>query len=146
MCLISSRYTMFADIYEESIFQDPETGQVVRHWNLSETLSCLVVPLKTVSKMGFSAEEKWNYRLEQNVYLNIYSSKKIPTNAKVANIRNGSEVLFWEDYPGNPSTIFEVQGSNIRADGSGALIEYDTFVNRAQVQEWDNDAGGGDIG
>lgn len=140
-CIVSTAYTMKADIYSASVTQDV-TGAVVKQWTYEKTIDCFA---RGVIRKGVGDNSTV---VEINNYLNILhsmvkvrASEIIPSDKRVVKIRNSSGVVFLENQDPSSdggfenSTIFEPRGSTPLINFDGSIIEYETVLMRQEIQE-----------
>lgn len=140
-CIVSTSYTMKADIYSASVTQDA-TGAVVKSWSFEKTIDCIA---RGVVRKGVGENST---AVEVNNYLNILhsmvklrASEIIPSDRRVVRVRNDSGVIFLENQdPASDggfqnSTIFEPRGSTPLINFDGSVIEYETVLMRQEIQK-----------
>lgn len=141
-CVTSSKYVMKADIYSPTNSTDTYTGAITKTWELVNTIDCLARAIITTSTGSNSADfvtgKFINYA--QNV-IKFRSKTPIDVSCRVVAIRNGSEVIWKEDQYGennggiNGATIFEPRGSTPITDHRGHVLEYETMLERQEIQK-----------
>jgi hypothetical protein len=68
--------------------------------------------------------------------LKVMTLVKLPRNAKISNVRDLNGIVLWEEaeISGNPATIFDIVGSTPIIDGFGQILEYETTIQRSDIQ------------
>lgn len=141
-CLASSLYTMKADIYAPEVTRNATNGMVTKTWTLTETISCTARGLLG-SKMGNNSA---GVDIKDQIVINkdfikIRTSSPISTSNRVVGIRTANDVIWKEDYIANSkggvqgATIFEPRGSTPIIGFDGKVIEYETVLQRQEIQE-----------
>jgi len=141
-CLAASLYTMKADIYSPTVTRNSTNGMVTKTWTLLETASCIARGLLG-SKLGNNSA---GIDIKDQIVINkdfikIRTSNPISSASRVVAIRTNDEVLWKEDYIANSkggvagATIFEPRGSTPILNFSGSIIEYETILQRQEIQE-----------
>jgi hypothetical protein len=133
---VEAKYAMQLDLYRVQIDQDANSGEIKRHWIYTETLPCLA---KSIISSGVRSPSNdktidANYKVEE--ILKIMTLVKLPRNAKISKIRDLSNQVLWEEaeISGNPATIFDIVGSTPIIDGFGQILEYETTIQRSDIQ------------
>jgi len=132
---------MKADIYDPTVTRNATNGMVSKDWALTQTISCVARGLLG-SKMGNNSA---NVSIKDQVVLNkdfikIRTSTPISASSRVVGIRTGSTVIWKEDYIANSkggvagATIFEPRGSTPILNFDGTVIEFETVLERQEVQ------------
>jgi hypothetical protein len=140
-CIVSTSYTMKADIYSASVTQDA-TGAVVKSWAFEKTIDCIA---RGVVRKGVGENST---AVEVNNYLNILhsmvklrASEIIPSDRRVVRVRNNDGIIFLENQdPASDggfqnSTIFEPRGSTPLINFDGSVVEYETVLMRQEIQK-----------
>ena len=143
---MSSIMNMKADIYQQQLSQDSNTGMVNRQWSYLKTIQCKVEPIKVGGSSTRSdnktfkggSEGEYTEKLQLRIKCNELLSKR----ARIQNIKSASnEQIFVEiDRYDQPDTIFEVTSSHAVLDPFGKITYYEAVLQRVQVQ--DNDKTG----
>lgn len=141
VCVTSSKYVMFADIYRPVESRDEFTGAVVKTWSFFKTIPCLARSIITTStgsnSSSFITGKYINYPENS---IKFKSQEPIDVSYRIVAIRNSEQVLWKEDQYGtlnaglNGSTIFEPRGSSPIIDHRGNLLEYETMLERQEIQ------------
>jgi hypothetical protein len=140
-CIVSTSYTMKADIYSASVTQDPNTGIVDKSWEYQKTIDCFA--MSTLRRgVGLNSTT-----VDINEYIDIItslvklrSSEPINYNLRVVGIRNSNGLVYSEDQFASSqggvdgATIFEPRGSVPLVNFDGSIIEYETILKRQEVQ------------
>jgi hypothetical protein len=139
---------MTADLYSPTVTQDSNTGAVQKVWEKTSTISCLA---KGVVRSGIGDNSN---TVEVKNYLNVISGlvklrSRTPVNSsvRVTNIKNQTEIVWKEDIltgVGSAggvggATIFEPRGSTPIMDHLGNVIEYETVLQRQEIQSLEID-------
>lgn len=134
---------MTADLYSPTSTQDANTGAVQKVWAKSSTINCLA---KGVVRSGVGDNSN---TVEVKNYLNVISGlvklrskTPIDSSVRVTNIKNDIEIIWKEDILDavgsaggvNGATIFEPRGSTPIMDHLGHIIEYETILQRQEIQ------------
>lgn len=142
-CIVGTPYTMTADLYSPTITQDENTGAVQKTWEKTATIDCLA---KGVVRSGIGDNSN---TVEVKNYLNVISGlvklrsrNPINSSVRVTNIKNDTETIWKEDILTgvgsaggvNGATIFEPRGSTPIMDHLGHVIEYETILQRQEIQ------------
>lgn len=147
-CIVGTPYTMTADLYSPTVTQDTNTGAVQKVWAKSSTISCLA---KGVVRSGIgdnsNTVEVKNYLNAISGLVKVRSRYAISTSVKVTNIKNGNEIIWKEDVLEavgsaggvDGATIFEPRGSTPIMDHLGNVIEYETILQRQEIQSLEID-------
>ena len=142
-CIAGTAYTMQADIYMPTISQDA-TGAVVKVWTFEKTISCVA---RGILRKGVGENST---AMSINDYINtltalvkVRAQVVIPTDRRVVRVRNADGVIFLEnqdpatDGGFQGSTIFEPRGSTPLTNFDGSVIEYETVLQRQEIQRID---------
>lgn len=142
-CIAGTAYTMTADLYTPTVTQDANTGAVQKTWVKTSTIECLA---KGVVRSGIGDNSN---TVEVKNYLNVISGlvklrskTAIDSSVRVTSIKNDTEVIWKESsLTGIGSaggvegaTIFEARGSTPIMDHLGHIIEYETILQRQDIQ------------
>jgi hypothetical protein len=140
-CVTSSKYVMQADLYAPIDSVDQFTGAIVKTWEFVETVNCLARSIVTTSTGSNSSNyvtgKFINY--PQNT-IKFRSKTPIDTSYRVVAIRNDIDVIWKEDQYGanngglDGATIFEPRGSTPITDHTGRVLEYETMLERQEIQ------------
>lgn len=142
VCVTSSKYVMYADLYAPTESVDEFTGAIVKTWELIETIPCLARSIITTSTGSNSSNyvtgKYINY--PENT-IKFRSRTPIDTSYRIVAIRNSSEVIWKENQYGSGNggvdgaTIFEPRGSTPITDHRGFILEYETMLDRQEIQQ-----------
>lgn len=145
-CVTSSKYVMKADIYEATTTRNQYTNSVQKTWTKIKTIDCLARGIVTTSTGSNSANfvtgKYINY--PENT-IKLKSKDPIDVNMRVVAIRNDSQVIYQENQYGeqngglNGATIFEPRGSTPITDHTGRVLEYETMLERQEIQSLEVD-------
>lgn len=140
-CLAGSTYNMQADIYEPTTTRDETNGMVTKAWALRETVSCQARAVLGSQLGGNSAQVSLKDYLTQSTdFIKIRSKNPISSLYRVINVRNSQGLIWTEDYIQNSlgglegATIFEPRGTTPLVDHTGKVIEYETVLQRQEIQ------------
>lgn len=134
---------MFADIYALVETYNEFTNGKEIHYEFVETVPCLARSIITTStgsnSSNFVTSKVLNY--PQNT-IKFRSKKPIDTTQIISGIRNSDGVIWKEDQYGrnsgvgiNGATIFEPRGSSPIMDHTGRVLEYETMLERQEIQQ-----------
>lgn len=140
-CLTGSSYTMKADIYVPTKTQDANTGIVAKAWELDSSISCMAkgIVRDTISNNS-SAVDLANYLTAVTNIVKIRTRHPINSEYRLANIRNSEGAVWTEGDTINSqggidgTTIFEPRGSTPIIDFDGKVLEYETVLQRQEIQ------------
>lgn len=145
-CVTSSKYVMKADIYQAVTSRNEYTNSVEKVWTKVKTIDCLARSIVTTStgsnSANFVTAKYVNY--PENT-IKLKSKEPIDVNMRVVAIRNDSQVIYQENQYGdvnggvNGATIFEPRGSTVITDHRGHILEYETMLERQEVQSLEVD-------
>jgi hypothetical protein len=136
-CLSGSMYPLKADVLKKIRTKDDNTGQIKYTWVVSITISCAISPFVSTSFKAQPTNEVFTELYDKVQYLKMKTSVGLARDVRVTNIRNGvtGEVLYKEfELAGNPATNYNAMGSAALLDPFGAIIQYDTLLQRASDQ------------
>jgi hypothetical protein len=133
---------MQADLYAPTDSLDEFTGAIVKTWEFVSTVDCLARSIVTTSTGSNSSNyvtgKFINY--PQNT-IKFRSRTPIDTSYRIVAIRNNTEVIYRENQYGNNNggldgaTIFEPRGSTPITDHRGHILEYETMLERQEIQQ-----------
>ena len=140
-CLNGSSYNMKADIYVPTKTQDANTGIINKVWELDETVNCLAKTIvrDTVGSNSSNVDIA-EYLANVNDIIKIRTRSAISSENRVVNIRNSQGTIWVETNNISSSggvsnaTIFEPRGSTPILDFNGRVIEYETVLQRQEIQ------------
>lgn len=143
-CLAHSNYNMKADVYENTPVQDEQTGAIIKTWSKLETINCLAKSIvSNTLKADSSSIDLKNYLINISNIIKIRTSKPVSSACRITNIRNSDGVI-WSESTTTPSeggyqgaTIFEIRGTSPIMDFTGKVIEYETILQRQEIQRLD---------
>lgn len=132
---------MKADLYAPTDSVDEFTGAIKKTWELVDTVPCLARSIVTTStgsnSSNFVTGKYINY--PENT-IKFRSKNPIDSTYRVVAIRNSQEVIWKENQYGanngglNGATIFEPRGSTPITDHRGMILEYETMLERQEIQ------------
>ena len=132
---------MYADIYAPTESVDEYTGAITKTWTKVKTVPCLARSIVTTStgsnSSSFVTSKYINYPENS---IKFRSKEPIDVSFRVVAIRNSQEIIWKENQYGesngglNGATIFEPRGSTPITDHTGRLLEYETMLERQEVQ------------
>jgi hypothetical protein len=133
---VEAKYAMKLDVYRVQIDQDQNSGEIKRHWIYTETLSCLAKSIISSGVRSPSNDKTVDSRYMVEEILKVMTMVKLPRNAKISKIRDLNDQVLWEEaeISGNPATIFDIVGSTPIIDGFGQILEYETTIQRSDIQ------------
>lgn len=133
---VEAKYAMLADIYRVQQKRDENTGEIKREWLYAETVPCLA---KSIISSGVRTPS--NDRTIDNRYIieeiiKINTVEKLSRNSKITNIRDLKGQVLWEEAEvlNNPPTMFSIVGSTPIVDAFGQILEYETTLQRSEIQ------------
>ena len=134
--VVEAKYSMQLDIYRVQTGQDPNSGEIRRKWMYTETIPCLAKSIISSGVRSPSNDKTVDSRYMVEEILKVMTLVKLPRNAKISNIRDLNGQLLWEEaeISGNPATIFDIVGSTPIIDGFGQILEYETTIQRSDIQ------------
>jgi len=133
---VEAKYAMQLDLYRVQIDQDPNSGEIKRKWIYTETLPCLAKSIISSGVRSPSNDKTVDSRYMVEEILKVMTLVKLPRNAKISNVRDLNGLVLWEEaeISGNPATIFDIVGSTPIIDGFGQILEYETTIQRSDIQ------------
>jgi hypothetical protein len=134
--VVEAKYAMQLDLYRVQIDQDPNSGEIKRKWIYTETLPCLAKSIISSGVRSPSNDKTVDSRYIVEEILKVMTLVKLPRNSKISNIRDLNGLVLWEEaeISGNPATIFDIVGSTPIIDGFGQILEYETTIQRSDIQ------------
>jgi hypothetical protein len=134
--VVEAKYAMQLDLYRVQIDQDPNSGEIKRKWIYTETLPCLAKSIISSGVRSPSNDKTVDSRYMVEEILKVMTLVKLPRNSKISNIRDLNGLVLWEEaeISGNPATIFDIVGSTPIIDGFGQILEYETTIQRSDIQ------------
>lgn len=140
-CIVSTAYTMKADIYTASATQDPNSGAVIRTWAFDKTIDCLArgIVRKGIGENSTAVEVN-NYINRLHSMVKLRSQEIIPQDKRIVRIRNNNQIIYLENQDPSSaggfqgSTIFEPRGSTPMTNFDGSIMEYETILMRQEIQ------------
>lgn len=141
VCVTSSKYVMYADLYAPTETVDEFTGATLKTWEKVATIPCLARSIVTTStgsnSSNFVTGKFINYPENS---IKFRSKQPIDSSYRVVAIRNSQEVIWKENQYGanngglDGATIFEPRGSTPITDHRGFVLEYETMLDRQEIQ------------
>jgi hypothetical protein len=136
--VIGGLYNMTADVYDEVIRQDPETGKIERMWEFKGTIQCMARGLGNLRGKDFGTSDKWKDIYSKEDYLRIKTMYPLSDSMRITRVVTSDGISAWKEESGdNRDTIFDVIGVTPVVEPFGTLLEYDVFLDRSEVQELD---------
>lgn len=140
-CLSHAAYTMKADVYTATKTQDASSGVIQNVWALNRTIDCQAKGIIRDSvQSNSSAVDIKNYLLNLSNVVKLRSASPISSEDRIVAIRNSSGVIWTESdvitsQGGlDNATIFEPRGSTPVINFDGKVIEYETVLQRQEIQ------------
>lgn len=136
-CLSGAMYPLKADILKKVRVVDEDTGQTKYSWVAGTTINCSVSSFVSTSFKAQPTNEVFSEIYDKVQYLKMKTPMGLSRDVRVTNIRNAEtdEVLYKEfELAGQPSTNYNTMGSAPIVDPFGAVIQYDTLLQRASDQ------------
>jgi len=140
-CLAGSTYTMKADIYTSLTSRDETNGMVTKAWVLENTVSCYARSILGSQMGGNSAQVSLkDYITQSTDFIKVRTKTPISSASRVVAVRNAEGIIWTEDYIQNSAggldgaTIFEPRGTTPLVDYTGKVIEYETVLQRQEIQ------------
>lgn len=133
---VEAKYAMKLDVYRVQVSQDSNSGEIRRQWAYIETIPCLAKSIISSGVRTPSNDRTVDSRYMVEELIKVNTLVKLPRNVKITNIRNLDNNIIWEEaeISGNPATIFEVVGSTPIIDGFGQTLEYESTLQRSDIQ------------
>lgn len=133
---VEAKYAMQMDIYRVQIDQDVNSGEIKRQWIYTETVPCLAKSIISSGVRSPSNDRTVDSQYKVEEIIKIMTIDKLPRNAKISNVRDLHNKVLWEEaeISGNPATIFDIVGSTPIIDGFGQILEFETTVQRSDIQ------------
>jgi hypothetical protein len=133
---VEAKYAMNLDVYRVQTSQDANSGEIKRKWIYTETLPCLAKSIISSGVRSPSNDKTVDSRYMVEEILKVMTLVKLPRNAKITNVRDLNNQILWEEaeISGNPATIFDIVGSTPIIDGFGQILEYETTIQRSDIQ------------
>jgi hypothetical protein len=133
---VEAKYAMKLDVYRVQTSQDPNSGEIRRKWIYTETIPCLAKSIISSGVRSPSNDKTVDSRYMVEEILKIMTLVKLPRNAKITNVRDLNGQVLWEEaeISGNPPSIFDIVGSTPIIDGFGQILEYETTIQRSDIQ------------
>ena len=133
---VEAKYAMNLDVYRVQTSQDANSGEIKRKWIYTETLPCLAKSIISSGVRSPSNDKTVDSRYMVEEILKVMTLVQLPRNAKITNVRDLNNQILWEEaeISGNPATIFDIVGSTPIIDGFGQILEYETTIQRSDIQ------------
>lgn len=127
---------MSACLLMEAVSQDPDSGEFVRSYQLSDPFSCYASGISASGKDFPGVYEKFSSMglYSSSDFIRMYTRGAIQKSALVTWVADASGQVWAEDETGLP-TIFESNGSVPIVSATGYIMEYVTMLSRAEVQD-----------
>lgn len=129
VCLTSARYTMTAEIYDETVVQK-DSGAISRSWdydNPSTTVDCQAHGIVDGGIRVAGSTERWEGKYQNVEWVHVSCGIRVSKRQRIGKIksRTGNELY--------PNLVFDVLGCTPITDPFGQIIEYDILAARAEV-------------
>jgi hypothetical protein len=133
---VEAKYAMNLDVYRVQTSQDANSGEIKRKWIYTETIPCLAKSIISSGVRSPSNDKTVDSRYMVEEILKVMTLVKLPRNAKITNVRDLNSQILWEEaeISGNPATIFDIVGSTPIIDAFGQILEYETTIQRSDIQ------------
>jgi hypothetical protein len=133
---IYASYAMKLDVYSQKTIQNADTKELIKSWQYVKTIECLAKSIISSGVRSPSNQVDISKVFSIEEVIKIRTRDKLSRKWKVSNIRDEYNNILWEEaeIPGSPSTVFEVVGSTPIVDATGRLIEFETTLQRSEVQ------------
>jgi hypothetical protein len=133
---IYASYAMKLDVYGQKTVQNADTKELIKSWRYIKTIPCLAKSIISSGVRSPANEVDISKVFYIEEVIKIRTKDKLSRKWKVSNIRDIHDNVLWEEaeIPGGASTIFEVVGSTPIVDATGRLIEFETTLQRSEVQ------------
>ena len=132
---------MKADIYTPLTSRDATNGMVTKSWVLDSTVSCYARSILGSQMGGNSAQVSLkDYITQSTDFIKVRTKSPISSASRVVAVRNTDGVIWTESYIQNSAgglngaTIFEPRGTTPLVDYTGRVIEYETVLQRQEIQ------------
>lgn len=130
---------MLADVYQEVIRQDPDSGEVRSIYTLTKTgVYCSAHGILEGGIRVAGTTERFSEIYENVDWASMKFGPGEPINkqSQIRNLRDLRGNIIWreEEMAGSPATIFDVQGVTPVVDGFGRYTENSALLQRHEVQ------------
>jgi len=132
---------MQADIYTPVTNRDASNGMVTKTWVLTSTVDCYARSILGSQMGGNSAQVSLkDYITQSTDFIKVRTKTPISSASRVVSVRNSDGVIWTETYIQNSqggfngATIFEPRGTTPLVDFTGKVIEYETVLQRQEIQ------------
>lgn len=135
-CLLPSRYVFQADVWKKSLVNN-SSGQQVQKWIKEKTIVCFAQAVTEGGLRSIGTTEKLDTKYYNVDWVKVLSPQSLRRGDRVTNIRRfGTNTPIWveEELKGSPATWFNANGSAPITDFSGRVVEYQTLIQRSEVQ------------
>lgn len=135
-CLSGALYPLKADVLKKVRDKDENTGQIKYTWIISKSIDCAISPFVSTSFKAQPTNEIFTEIYDKVQYLKMKTSEGLSRDLRITNIRGADgEVIYKEfELAGQPATNYNTMGSAALLDPFGAVIQYDTLLQRASDQ------------
>lgn len=127
-------YPALIDIYTNSSYQDPLTGQIINSWNYLEpdTMECTIVSLRPEANIEIFAT---TYTDKEYLRIEVKPDKRLSLrlNQQAGNLRekgSNPEEYYVRDTTGNPPQVFNISGITPIIDPTGDTVCYALFLEQ----------------
>lgn len=122
------------DIYSNTKYQDPLTGEIVTNWNYLEpnTLECTIVSLRpdaNIEQFGTTYTDKEFLRVEVKPDTRL----SMDLSMQAGNLREkgpNPEEYYVRSVTGNPPQVFNISGMTPTIDPNGDTVAYLLFLEQ----------------
>ena len=138
VCLPGVRYTMIADVLEESQLYDEDTGETLRTWKFLKKIKCIVYPYVEGGIRGMGSTETFAEHYKNMDFARVKTQAHLNKRQRITNVRNAKtgQIMWSEDEGDGSPTVFSVDGSApISHPITGNIIEWVVSLSRASVRQ-----------
>lgn len=135
-CLLPARYVFQADVWKKTVTTN-SAGQQVSKWIMEKTVLCIAQAITEGGLRSIGTTEKFDTKYYNIDWIKLITSVPLRRGDRVTNVRQkGFSSAIWveEELRGKPPTWFNVNGSAPMTDHTGRVIEYQTLLQRSEVQ------------
>jgi hypothetical protein len=133
---IYASYAMKLDVYGQKTLQDADTKELIKKWQYINTIPCLAKSIISSGVRSPANDTDISKLFIIEEIIKIRTKDKLSRKWKIFNIRDEHNLTLWEEaeIPGSPPTFFDIVGSTPILDATGRLIEFETTLQRSEVQ------------
>jgi hypothetical protein len=137
---------MYADVYMQQNYQDPDSGAIGREWVYEKTLQCKIEPMKSRGSSNKGDSKTFdrtasgvNGGYQETLILRMKSLELLSKRWRINSIKSsdGKQVFVEIDRFGQPDSVFEVISSHAVLDPFGIVSHYEATLQRVPVQNND---------